>query len=169
MKTIILIFIGLTMGSTSMYFLRGNSSKIAYMNSSQVYEAFQMKSELESKLKTVQVQRKNQLDSLMVPLKILASQLETKKQEKTQKDFLLLKENFLRKQSEFDQDNQNLVKQYNDQIWNRINQYVKDYGKEHGYDYILGANGTGTIMYADEAKDITKEIIEFENVHYKGN
>jgi outer membrane protein len=48
-------------------------------------------------------------------------------------------------------------------IWEKINQKVNEYGKEQGYDYIFGAKGDGSIMYASDHKDITKEIIAYIN------
>lgn len=48
-------------------------------------------------------------------------------------------------------------------IWEKINQKVGEYGKEKGYDYIFGAKGDGAIMYAADAKDITKEVIAYIN------
>jgi outer membrane protein len=48
-------------------------------------------------------------------------------------------------------------------IWEKINQKVNDYGKEQGYDYIFGAKGDGSIMYASDKKDITKEVIAYIN------
>lgn len=48
-------------------------------------------------------------------------------------------------------------------IWEKINQKINEYGKEKGYDYIFGAKGDGSIMYASDAKDITKEVIAYIN------
>lgn len=50
---------------------------------------------------------------------------------------------------------------------NRINEFVKEYGKEKGYDFILGANGSGNIMYAKEGLNITLEVLEGLNRQYK--
>ena len=52
---------------------------------------------------------------------------------------------------------------FDETIWKEINAKVTEYGKEKGIDFILGAKGDGTIMYANEAKEITKEIIEYIN------
>jgi outer membrane protein len=51
-------------------------------------------------------------------------------------------------------------------VVNAINDYIKEYGKSKGYTFILGANGSGNIAYADESRDITKEIIEGLNKQY---
>lgn len=53
-------------------------------------------------------------------------------------------------------------------IWKRLNPYVADYGKEHGYLYLYGANGTGNVLYADESQNITDELIQYVNKRYHG-
>lgn len=53
-------------------------------------------------------------------------------------------------------------------IWKRLNPLVADYGKEHGYTYIYGANGTGNVLYAAEEENITKQLIEYINKKYHG-
>ncbi|HTN46380.1 MAG TPA: OmpH family outer membrane protein [Flavipsychrobacter sp.] len=51
-------------------------------------------------------------------------------------------------------------------IWKRLNPYIVDFGKEKGYIYIYGANGTGNVLYADESQDITPELTKYVNQRY---
>lgn len=51
-------------------------------------------------------------------------------------------------------------------IWTRLNPYIVEYGKDKGYDYIYGANGTGNVLYADTKKDITDDLIKYVNEKY---
>jgi len=44
-----------------------------------------------------------------------------------------------------------------------INQFLKVYGEKEEYDLILGANGSGNIMYGESAIDITQKVIESLN------
>ncbi len=53
-------------------------------------------------------------------------------------------------------------------VINDINDFVKSYGKDHGHRIILGATGSGTIMYADEGADLTDEILEKLNASFNG-
>jgi outer membrane protein len=53
-------------------------------------------------------------------------------------------------------------------VFNEVNDYVAGYGKRHGYKYILGANGSGNIIYANKSLNITDEIVEALNKEYKG-
>jgi hypothetical protein len=47
----------------------------------------------------------------------------------------------------------------NQEILAEINTYIKQYGKEKGYDFILGATDNGNIVYAAEGKDITDDVL----------
>ena len=68
----------------------------------------------------------------------------------------------------FDEDNQRTYDDYEKQIWKQVNQYMKDFGVENNYTYILGAEGSWQLMYAKENNNITKEVVEFINKKYKG-
>ena len=54
-----------------------------------------------------------------------------------------------------------------DTLLKEIRSFVKDYGKKNGYTYILGSNEAGSVMYGDENKELTKEILEELNKAYK--
>lgn len=45
-------------------------------------------------------------------------------------------------------------------VVNTVNEYISEYGKKHGYKYILGANGSGNLLYAEKKNDITEVILE---------
>jgi outer membrane protein len=45
-------------------------------------------------------------------------------------------------------------------------QFIKDYGKEKGYDYIYGTGEAVSILYAKDQYDITKEVIKLLNDKY---
>jgi len=51
-------------------------------------------------------------------------------------------------------------------IYDEVNQFIKDYGEEQGYSFVLGNLGNGNIMYASGASDITLEVIDGLNVAY---
>src|SRR5690606_31481631 len=72
------------------------------------------------------------------------------------------------KRQQFDQMNAEQAEEYDKQIYSQINQYIEDYGKDHNYLYILGANGSGSILYAKERHDLTQELINYINEKYAG-
>jgi outer membrane protein len=61
-------------------------------------------------------------------------------------------------------------KEINDKVWDRLNPVISKFGKEKGLDLLIGANGMGTVLYADDSKDITDDLIRYINENYeKGN
>jgi outer membrane protein len=53
-------------------------------------------------------------------------------------------------------------------VFSEVNEYVSAYGKLHGYNFILGANGSGNILYAKKSLNLTEEIVDALNKEYKG-
>ena len=57
----------------------------------------------------------------------------------------------------------------NRKAWERLNNYLEEFGKQQNVHLIFGIQGSGNIMYADESFDLTAEAIEFSNAKYEGN
>ena len=54
-------------------------------------------------------------------------------------------------------------------VWTQINKYVIDFGVENNLNYIFGATGDGTLMYAADDINISAEVIDYMNERYNGN
>ena len=54
----------------------------------------------------------------------------------------------------------------NDSIINRVKAFVQDYGKSNNYNFILGSNEAGSVLYGEEASDLTQEILKALNENY---
>lgn len=166
--TVVSIGITLTINS----FNKQNTNyKTAHVKLGDVYEKFELKKQLEVKHEEVETVRKNILDSLEFQLKSLQVKIEETK-EKNQsliRMFQLNRDNYLQKKQQFEEDNQRMTNEYNEQIWNQLNQYIKDYCIENNYSYLFGAEGSGAIMYGADSYDITNEVVEYSNSKFKGN
>ena len=53
------------------------------------------------------------------------------------------------------------------QVLAQVNDFIKRYGKEKKHRLILGANGSGNILYAPEELNITDEVLEALNKEYE--
>lgn|ERR1019366_2738940 len=135
-----------------------------------VYNGFCMKKEFEKKYTQTTNARKKILDSLSFELKILLKRIETEKEKNksTIEEFNTKRAEYVQRKQNYEEDNTALSKQYDQEILTQLNQYVKDYGEQNHYTYVFGNDGNGSLMYAAEAKNITKEVIEFVNNKYKG-
>jgi outer membrane protein len=144
--------------------------KVGFVKIQQVFAGFNYKKELENNLKSVSLKRKNILDSLELELKILAKQikLDRKLDNKKAAEFEAKKEVYLSKKKNFEDDNEQMVKQYDENIIKQLNQYVRDYGEKNKYQFIYGADGTGNLMFADSTYDLTNKVIEYVNERFNG-
>ena len=64
---------------------------------------------------------------------------------------------------------EHMSNQYTVEIWKQINQYISDYGHANDLNFIYGATGSGNLMFAKDAFDITDEVIEYCNKRYEGD
>jgi outer membrane protein len=53
------------------------------------------------------------------------------------------------------------------QVFKEISDFLKKYGENHGYDYILGATNIGNVMYARNGKNITEDILKELNAGFQ--
>lgn len=169
MKKYILPIAGIVVLITTSCFITVNKTpKVAYVELEKLYNDFSMKKELEAKLNNVKQTRQSILDSLKIQLNALSRSIKSEKEKEAIRDFEIRKQEFLIKQQNFEQDNEATTQAYSSQIWKQINQYVKDYGKQNNYTLLMGADGSGNVMYADEANNITTEVSEYINAKYSG-
>ena len=49
----------------------------------------------------------------------------------------------------------------------KVRSFVKDYSKEKGYTFVLGSNDAGSVLYGEESKDITNDVLKAINDDYK--
>ena len=143
--------------------------KTAYVTNAQLYAEFQLSKELDAQIKAVQLARQATLDSLSLPLDALEQKIIAKTaSEQDIQVFNRMSQAFNLKQQQFAEDNALMVQRSQEQIATQLNQYLEDFTKEQGYDYIFGATGAGSLMGAKEAYNVTDEVLRYANERYKG-
>lgn len=151
-------------------FEKGTSESYAFIKTSEVYDQFELKKELAAQYTQIENSRKLVLDSMKVRMDQLERQLRAT--EAPSKSEVLQYQNLGQELNElnnsYTQELQEVQDRFNEQIWSRINQYVKDYGDEKGIELIFGANGNGNIMHGGNEKDITNEVTAYINEKYSG-
>lgn len=172
MKVINALFFSLTLlclGAVLYLFVNGKGDKTAFFMSAEVYNEFDYKKELEVELITTQNNAQRVIDSLELDLNMTVDYLNSVEPSTDQIALFERKQqNYMEFRNQIESGYGAKSQEFYNLIWDRINNYVKEYGKENGYTYIFGANGDGSIMYAEEGKDITKEIIQMINQKYAG-
>lgn len=152
-KNIIVVMSFVAVALVSSYFYwEFDREKSAFVFNEQVFNAFKGKIELEKKIKSMEEANAKVLDSLLkLPM--------------NERNILLYEE----EKQRFALTVQHLSGKYTADVWERINEYVSAYGEEHGYDYIFGASGDGSLMYARNDNDVTVDVIAYINRKYEGN
>jgi len=144
--------------------------RTGYILITKVYSDFEMKKELEKKFTATRNQREKMLDTLAIQLRLLANELDASKtrDEKKIASYNYKREEYLQKRKTFDEDNTALSAQYDKEILAQLNQYVRDFGAKNNYEYIFGNDGNGSLMYAQESNDLTRQVTEYINQKYAG-
>lgn len=159
----LLVLVGCLFG-----FIIYNQSKITknvYIENGALFDGFSMKLELEKKFKNTESIKTQMLDSIYNEIK-LKVQIADPKEEN---NIMLLKKEYMYKKKNFENENDEMMKSFNEQIWSQLNEYTKEFAILNNYDFLFGANGQGGLMYSKENHNVTKELIEFVNAKYSGS
>jgi len=127
-----------------------------FMDSFMVFEEFQMKKDYDKRLETEIGAEQKELDAIGTEL---SAATDPAKIDALKKDFTV-------KKMAFDEKFSAISQQYTAEVYKRLNEYIKAFGKEQHYGFILGSNGQGNVMYVDQQQDVTKELIKYINKKY---
>jgi outer membrane protein len=154
-RTIALINLLLTvLLLAGLVYLYAKQERKAYVLNQRIFDEFQGKKELETRLVALRQSHRQQLDSIVGLIKA------AKNSEELYTTYQQMSESY---QLQYEQTSE----KYTSEIWSRINRYVTDYGARNNYQVIFGAAGDGGLMYADKKMDITDDVIKFINERYK--
>lgn len=134
-------------------FLNKPQQKSAYVLNAKLFEGFSGKADLEKKLGRLRNENKKKIDSLVVLM-------ESGKNNPTLMQF------YSETIETYRLTEKQISGTYTSDIWKRLNEYIADYGKQEGYDFIFGASGEGNLMYADDSRDVTEAVTQYANERY---
>jgi len=156
----------LTLGAIAIFLSTQNDKKIAYVDINRLVneykgtEASRKQLEEHSQLLTANI------DSLIADWQQELKTYERERAAMTQKEKELQEELLAKKQLEIDNFQESVRRnlQQKDQdlsaeVYQKINEAVQEYSQAAGYDLVLGANGDGSIMYSEDAFDITAQVL----------
>ena len=171
MKNIIIVLIAvLTLASCQ------QSQKIGFVDNSKLINEYQEKIDIQDKLQAKIKKYETRRDSVRQAFQLEINEAELKSRKMSQADIQKLSQELQQKDqmmSQRDQFEQQQIAQesqaQNDSLIKKVRNFVKDYGTKNGYDFILGSNEAGSVMYGKEASDLTQEILDALNAAYKKN
>lgn len=144
--------------------------KSAYVELDKVFDAFELKKELESDLEKIGKIKLGQVDSLKFVLEGMQRNMSAsgKKDQESIKQYQKEAYEVAYKKQQVEENIETLKQEYNDRIWKQLNQYIKDYGHENKYEFLFGASGSGSIMYSKKENNMTDDVILYVNKRYQG-
>jgi len=155
------------------FFYHQNASKLVYVDVNKLLDGYKrtkvVRAEFEAKAKTLN----SNVDSLVAGWQKELKIYEKERSKMSKKELALKQELLGNKQQQINNYQQAIQKQVQEEdkkatqtVINDINDFVKEYGKKKGYPIIFGASGSGNIMYADEASDLTTIVLEGLNAEF---
>ncbi|MEP5341897.1 MAG: OmpH family outer membrane protein [Algibacter sp.] len=115
------------------------------------------------------------VDSLMTDWQKEIKTYEKERSKMSKKELELKQELLSNKQQQINNYQQAIQKQIQEEdkkstqtVINDINDYVKEYGKKNNHKIIFGASGSGNIMYASDASDLTEDVLTGLNAEFEG-
>lgn len=150
--------------------------KIGFVYNTVLINDYQERKDIEAKLQIKIEAFKMRTDSLRSAFELEIKEAELKARKMTQSAVQKLsqelqqKEQLLSQRVQFEQqqiaqESQNL----NDSIISTVKDFVRSYGQSNGYNYILGSNEAGSVLYGEDASDLTQKILEELNKSYSKN
>lgn len=156
-----------------LYFLRPGADKIAYIETNALmpkYEGFK-KAQVEYQKKAAYW--KTQSDTLLKGWQTELKAYEKERGKLSAKERELKEQLLTNKQQQIGNYRNSIDKKAKEEeekmmqtVFSEINDYVSDFGKKRGYQFILGANGSGNILYANKASNLTDVILDGLNKEY---
>ncbi|UZD38965.1 OmpH family outer membrane protein [Capnocytophaga ochracea] len=151
------------------------TDKVAFVDNSKLLNDYQEKKDIEAKLKGQISAYERKRDSISMAFQTEArafdAQAKTLPQNVAQKKYNELMQKSQILQQHLQQEEQKIQMESQtqmDSLLSKVKKNIKEYGKQKGYTFILGANDGGSVLYGTEKKDITKEVSEYLNNQYKG-
>lgn len=152
------------------------SQKIGFVDNAELINEYQEKIDIQEKLKVKIKAYEQRRDSVRQAFQLEINDAELKSRKMSQSNLQKLSQELQQKEqsiSQRDQYEQQQIAQesqaQNDSLIKRVKDFVNDYGTKNGYDFILGSNEAGSVMYGKANNDLTKIILDALNAAYKKN
>ncbi|MCM5662272.1 OmpH family outer membrane protein [Galbibacter mesophilus] len=149
-------------------------NKIAFVDNTKLINEYQEKIDIEAKYKNKIEKFDKKTDSLSRAFQSEAQSFEAEakslSQMKAQEKYnaLLQKRQAMSQQLQMEEQQLSQESQKEiDSLIKKVRSFVKDYAKEKGYTFVLGSNEAGSVLYGEESKDITSDVLKAINDDYK--
>lgn len=175
MNKITLAFSSVAIILSSIAIFSSGDDELAYVDVNKLLNGYKRTVKVREELEQKSQKLKANSDSLMFDWQNTLKKYEKERSSMSEKELKLQKELLTTKQQQVNNYQQAIQKQIQKEeqtntqtLINDINSFVQNYGDQEGYDIILGANGSGNIMYANKGTDLTEEVLMSLNRDFSG-
>ncbi|MET2986446.1 OmpH family outer membrane protein [Aureibaculum conchae] len=149
--------------------------KIAYVDVEEIMKEYKGTKDTEATMKGKSDKLKSELDSLIANWQNKAKAYQDNAQKMSAKARQDREQVLMQEQQQINQRQQTIQQQVQaegqeslETLSKEINDFVKNYAKEKGYNFVLGTTGSnGTVMYGEESADVTDDVLVQLNKSYK--
>jgi outer membrane protein len=133
-----------------------NVKEIAVVDIGKLYTGYDGRKIIENKYLEIVQNNKNIRDSLVYIIENVSTSLSSEERNEIQTEIIKKETKLNEIQIELQQ-----------QIWNQLNEYVRNYGDEMSYKIIIGARNDGHVLYSKSSIDITDDLLNYVNNKFK--
>lgn len=152
-----------------------NQQKIGFVDNGKMINEYQEKKDIEEKFSQKEQAFQKRTDSIGKAFQLEAQEVQLKlssmSQSKQQEQYQILgqKQKMLQQQIQFEQQQMQQAYQTEmDSVISKVKSFVKEYGKNNGYTYILGtSDNAASVLYGAEENDLSQTMIDALNANYK--
>ncbi|UBZ15832.1 OmpH family outer membrane protein [Flagellimonas marinaquae] len=167
MKKLVVLAIAITAMSCQ-------QNKIGYVDSVKIMDEYQEKVDVEAKFQkkaeTMGRKRDSISQAFQMELQEFQGKAQSLSQQNAQEQYSELQQRGQRIGQQLQQEEQQLQlnsQEQMDSLVKKVKKEIRAYGKDNGYTYILGGGEGGSVIYGDEAKDVTDAILKILNDKYE--
>lgn len=150
------------------------TDKVAFVDNSKLLNEYQEKKDIEAKLKTevdaydkkrdsINIAYETEANKFLEQAKTMPESVAKKRYNELMQKRQILQQHLQQEEMKIQMESQTQM----DSLLSKVKKNIKEYGKQKGYTFILGANDGGSVLYGADNKDITKEVTEYLNNQYK--
>ncbi|CAN5452386.1 hypothetical protein BH23BAC1_BH23BAC1_17350 [soil metagenome] len=147
---------------------------IAYINSDTLLQNYQyfkdMADQLEEKRKKMEANfttRAKGLENEIATFQRTAQSMTINQARAAEEDLMKKRENLMKYQETLSQDIMLEENKINNELYNKVSEYLNDYGKKNNYQLVLTYQKGSGVLYANDGLNITQEVVKGLNDTYK--
>jgi Outer membrane protein len=158
-----------------LHFVQSTTGTIGYVDTNLLLQKYEAMKDAHAQYEKKEKVWQAQTDTLMQEWEVLLKSYEKESNRMTAQARQQKTEELRYKQQQISNYKQAIEKKSHEEqekltkgVVSTANEFIMEYGKKHHYKIILGANGSGSLLYAEKKIDITELILEGLNKEYKG-